>query len=103
MKFNGFEYFEAMGDKYKYLAPKLPEGTIIKLLYDDEETHIPGSRTMKKGRYLVTRVRPSIAVCPPTPVYELVKVGAKYDFNIYFIAIDKAIDAGVILVETQEG
>ena len=98
MKFNGVDYYEGMGDKRKYTQPKLKVGDTIKLLYDDAEPALPGSRSMKRGNYVVKRIRIGFG-SEDRLVYELVKNGAKYEFCIYTIPIDKAIEGGAIVVD----
>ena len=98
MKFNATEYYEGFGDKYKYTQPKLKVGDTIKLLYDDDEPVLPGSRRMKRGNYVVNKIRTSFG--NDSLVHVLVKNGAKYEFCMFTIPIDKAIEAGVILVQT---
>ena len=99
MKFQGVDYCELMGDKYKYPQPKLKAGDTIKLLYDDETAPLPGSKQMKRGNYVVVKVDDSLF--SKSKVYSLLKNGAKYDYRIYTIAIDKAIEAGVIVVKNS--
>lgn len=98
MKFNGVDYYEGMGDKYKYTQPKLQVGDTIKLSYDDQEFVLPGCRRMKRGNYVVQQIRTSFGR-KDSLVYVLVKNGAKYEFCMFTIPIDKAIDAGVIVVQ----
>ena len=98
MKFNGVDYYEGMGDKHKYTQPKLKVGDTIKLLYDDTELALPGSRRMKRGNYVVQKIRTSFS-SKDSFVYVLVKNGAKYEFCMYTIPIDKAIEGGAIVVD----
>ena len=98
MKFNGVDYYEGRGDKRKYTQPKLKVGNTIKLLYDDTELALPGSRRMKRGNYVVQKIHTSFS-SKDSFVYVLVKNGAKYEFHMYTIPIDKAIESGAILVE----
>jgi hypothetical protein len=100
MKFQGVDYCELRGDKYKYPQPKLKAGDTIKLLYDDETAPLPGSKQIKRGNYVVTKVDNS-SFTGHGKVYALLKNGAKYDYRIYTIAIDKAIEAGVIVVKNS--
>jgi len=98
MKFNGVDYYEGMGDKHKYTQPKLKVGDTIKLLYDDTEPALPGSRRMKRGNYVVQKIRTSFS-SKDSFVYVLVKNGAKYEFCMYTIPVDKAIEGGAIVVD----
>lgn len=100
MKFQGVDYCELRGDKYKYPQPKLKAGDTIKLLYDDETPTVRlGDKRMKRGNYVVVKVDDSLF--SKSKVYSLLKNGAKYDYRIYTIAIDKAIEAGVIEVKNS--
>ena len=99
MKFQGVDYCELRGDKYKYPQPKLKAGDTIKLLYDDETAPLPGRKQMKRGNYVVVKVYDSLF--SKSKVYSLLKNGAKYDYRIYTIAIDKAIEAGVIDIKNS--
>jgi len=100
MKFNGVDYYEGRGDKRKYTQPKLKVGDTIKLLYDDTDPTptLPGDRRMKRGNYVVQRIRTSFS-SKDSFVYVLVKNGAKYEFGMYTIPIDKAIEGGAIVVD----
>jgi hypothetical protein len=98
MIFNGVDYYEGRGDKHKYTQPKLKVGDTIKLLYDDTEPALPGGRRMKRGNYVVKRIRTSFG-SEDSLVYVLVKNGAKYEFGMYTIPIDKAIEGGAIVVD----
>lgn len=98
MKFNGVEYYEGMYDKYKYTQPKLKVGDTVKLLYNDESPNVPGGRRMKRGNYVVQQVRSSI-VRNDGLVYVLIKNGAKYEFCMFTIPIDKAIEDGTIVIQ----
>lgn len=97
MIFNGVEYCEFRDDYKKYKTPKLKIGDAIKLLFDDEvKNYLPGCKKMKKGEYVVIDLRKSFQ---DDIVYDLRKKGSKNNVNgIYFIAIDKAIEAGAILI-----
>ena len=100
MKFQGIDYCELRGDKYKYTQPKLKAGDTIKLLYDDETPTVRlGDKRMKRGNYVVTKV--DNGFIDNRKAYVLLKNGAKYDYLIYTIAIDKAIEAGVIVVKNS--
>ena len=100
MKFQGVDYCELRGDKYKYPQPKLKAGDTIKVLYDDETPTVRlGDKRMKRGNYVVTKVDSDFI--PNRKTYALLKNGAKYDYLIYTIAIDKAIEAGVIVVKNS--
>ena len=98
MIFNGVDYYEGRGDKRKYTQPKLKVGDTIKLLYDDTEPALPGGRRMKRGNYVVQRIRTSFG-SEDSLVYELVKNGAKYVFCMFTIPIDKAIEGSAIVVD----
>lgn len=105
--FNGVEYYERNGDKHKYTQPKLKVGDTIKLLYDmiqllyDDTEPGPksiGEKRTKRGNYVVQQIRTCL-FRKDSLVYVLVKNGAKYEFCMYTIPIDKAIEGGVIVVE----
>jgi hypothetical protein len=98
MKLNVVDYYEGRGDKRKYTQPKLKVGDTIKLLYDDTEPALPGSRRMKRGNYVVQKIRTCL-FRKDSLVYVLVKNGAKYKFCMYTIPIDKAIEGGAIVVD----
>jgi len=80
--------------------PKLKVGDTIKLLYDDQEPKLPGSRRLKRGNYAVQQIRTSFG-SEDSLVYVLVKNGAKYEFWMYTIPIDKAIEGGAIVIEEK--
>lgn len=97
MKYQGVDYCELMGDKRKYAEPKLKSGDAIKVLYDDENPPLPSIKSMKRGNYVVVSVDSSFT--GDRKVYVLLKNGAKHKYHMHTIAIDKAIDAGMIEVE----
>ena len=100
MKFQGVDYCELRGDKHKYTQPKLKAGDTIKVLYDDETPTLRlGEKRMKRGNYVVVKV--DNGVIDNRKAYALLKNGAKYDYLIYTIAIDKAIESGVIVVKNS--
>jgi len=96
MILNGIEISELRGDNKIYQTPKLKANEKIKLLYDDTSTKIPGCKKMKKGNYIIKKIRNTYF--GKGQVYEIFsdRINAKYEFPINTIAIDKAIELNLI-------
>ena len=84
--------------------PKLSAGSIIELLYNDEDTPLSGCRTMKKGKYKITNIREPFMSHIKQLVYVIKsnRENATYEWAISTEAIDYSIDKGYIeLVEPR--
>jgi len=105
MIFNGIEFSQLRGDDKFWSTPVLEKGSKILLLHDDETHPLPGSRSMKKGRYIVVDVCDSFNKnIKPGKVYELKRdrANAKYTWMYNTVPIDKAMTRGAIVFLAED-
>ena len=86
MKLNGVEYYQGMGDKHKYPAPKLSTGQVIEFLYDVEDKPLSGCGPYpKKGKYKILHVGPGVT---PNISYTIKRIGSNIKktngWGVYF-------------------
>ena len=95
MIFNGINIPIGPKEVKKFAVPTLAKGDWIRLLHDDENPALPGSKQLKNGLYKVEDVRSALS--STGLIYVLLKKGSKIPFFIFTTYIDVAIDQKFIL------